>query len=297
MKIGITGATGFIGTHIVGMALEQGCEVIGFTRNPLKKIPGCIETRNFSPGEKVNVDGCGAIIHLAGENVFGLWTSQKKRRIRDSRTLGTRQLTDAILASASPPRVFVSGSAIGFYGDTGEREVDEDSPSGDGFLADVCKAWEAEAVRARGKNVRVILLRTSLVLGKNGGPLRIMAPLFRAGLGGVLGSGRQWMSWIHIDDIAALALSALRDERIEGPLNAVAPQPVRNADFTRALDRAVHRPAFFKVPAFVLKTALGDFSHELLDSKRIVSKRATAVGFTHRFPSLDSALAEICAQR
>ena len=293
MKIGVTGATGFIGTRIIAMARERDHEIIGLTRNPALEIPGCIETRKFSADEKVDVSGCDAIIHLAGENVFGLWTAEKKRRIRDSRILGTRQLADAILVSANPPRVLVSSSAIGFYGDTGEREADEDSPSGDGFLADVSRTWEAEAVRVSEKNVRVVLLRTSLVLGRNGGALRIMAPLFRAGLGGVLGSGQQWMSWIHLDDEAALALFAVENAAVSGPLNAVAPQPVRNADFTRVLARAVHRHAFFKVPAFVLKNTLGGFSHELLDSKRILPKRAIATGFTHQFPTLDTALVDI----
>lgn len=293
MKIGVTGATGFIGSRIVEMARERGHSVVGFTRDPRRQIPGCVETRKFSPDEKMDVGGCDAIIHLAGESVFGLWTASKKKRIRESRTLGTRHLVDAMLASADPPRVLVSGSAIGFYGDTGENEADEDSPHGSGFFAEICRDWEAEALRAREKNVRVVLLRTPLVLGRNGGAMRVMTPVFRAGLGGALGSGRQWMAWIHLDDEAALALSAVENSSIQGPLNAVAPEPVRNADFTGAFARAVHRPAFFRVPAFVLKTALRDFSHELLDNKRIVPKRALAAGFTHRFPSLDPALAEI----
>lgn len=293
MRIGITGATGFIGSRVVELALKQGHAPIGFTRDPRHEIAGCAGTRKFSPDEKVNVEDCDAIIHFAGENVFGLWTTEKKRRIRESRVFGTRHLVDAILASANPPRVFVSGSAIGFYGDTGENETDENSAPGNGFLADVTQAWEAEALRAREKNVRVVLLRTALVLGRNGGAMRKMTSLFRVGLGGRLGSGRQWMSWIHLDDEAALALFAAQNDRMEGPLNAVAPLPVRNADFTGALARAAHRPEFFNVPAFVLKTVLGDFSRELLDNKRIVPKRALAAGFVHRFPWLDTALAEI----
>lgn len=296
MKIGITGATGFIGARIIQLARERGHEMAGFTRNPERGIPGCVETRRFSPDEKVDVSGCEAIIHLAGEPVFGLWTDGKRRRIRESRVLGTRHLVDAIMASASPPRVLVGGSAIGFYGDTGESEVDETSPAGSGFLAEVTQSWEAEALRAREKNVRVVLLRTSVVLGAGGGALRAMLPFFRMGLGGRLGPGKQWMSWIHIDDEAALTLHAVEQQGIEGPLNAVAPRPCRNEEFTRTLAGAVHRPAFFHAPAFLLKAALGDFSHELLDSKRIISKHAAASGFTYRFPSLDTALAGIAAR-
>jgi uncharacterized protein (TIGR01777 family) len=293
MKLGITGATGFIGARIAAMAARRGHEVIGFTRNPARGIPGCVEARKFSPGEKLDITGCEALIHLAGEPVFGLWTPEKRRRIRDSRVLGTRCVVDAILSSKNPPRVLVSSSAIGFHGDTGENETDEDSPAGRGFLADVCKEWEAEELRAGQNNARLVLLRTSVVLGPRGGAMSPMFPAFRAGLGGKLGSGRQWMAWIHLDDVAALALHTLEHEGISGPLEAVAPRPCRNQEFTAALARAVHRPAFFRVPALLLKSALGDFSHELLDSKRIVSKRIAATGFTHRFPSLDAALADI----
>ena len=295
MKIGITGATGFVGTHIIELAQKKGHTVIGFTRNPSRKIPGCAETRKFSLDEKMNIAECEAIIHLAGEPVFGLWTKGKRRRIRESRTLGTRHLVDAILGSANPPRVLVSSSAIGLYGDTGENEADEDSPAGNGFLADVTQAWENEALRAREKNVRVVLRRTSVVLGRTGGALRAMLPLFRAGLGGNLGPGSQWMSWIHLDDEAALALFAVDHENLEGSLNSVAPQPCRNADFTAALARVLHRPAFFNVPSFILKAVLGDFSRELLESKRIVSRHAAAAGFMHRFSSIDAALADILA--
>jgi uncharacterized protein (TIGR01777 family) len=292
MKIGITGATGFIGARIIGLAREKGHTMVGFTRDPSRTVPGCIETRKFSYDEKVNVDGCDAIIHLAGEPVFGLWTRAKRRRIRDSRILGTRRIMEAIAGSPNPPHTLISGSAIGYYGDTGDTEVDENSPQGTGFLADVVNDWEHEALHwplssARANQplptlanpLRVVTLRTSIVLGPNHGALRPMLPIFRAGLGGPLGSGRQWMSWIHIDDEAALTLFALENDSITGPLNAAAPLPCRNADFTKSLARAVHRPAFFRVPAFLLKTLLGDFSRELLDSKRVLPSRALAAGF------------------
>ena len=290
MNIGITGASGFIGRRFSALARERGHRVIGFSRDASRKIAGCSETRSFQTGDRPDLAGCEALIHLAGENVFGCWTREKKRRILESRQWGTRRLVDAILASANPPRVLVSGSAIGFYGDTGENVTGDDSPAGVGFLAETVQIWEREALRAREKNVRVVLLRTGIVLGNKGGALGMLAPLFRAGLGGRTGSGRQWMSWIHLDDIAALALFAAETQALDGPVNAVAPEPVRNADFTRQLASALHRPAFFPAPALVLKAVLGDFSRELLDSKRIVPQRALAAGFYHRFPTLESAL-------
>ena len=293
MNIGITGASGFIGRRLVELAGGGGHRITGFSRDAARKIPGCAETRVFRPDQPPDISGCDVLVHLAGENVFGFWTREKKRRILESRQLGTRRLVDAILASANPPRALVSGSAIGFYGDTGEAATDEASPSGVGFLAETTQIWEREALRAREKNVRVVLLRTGIVLGKNGGALRVMAPLFSAGLGGKTGSGAQWMSWIHLDDIAALALFAAENESVEGPVNGVAPDPVRNADFTRILAAALHRPAFFPAPALLLKSFLGEFSRELLDSKRILPSRALAAGFHHRFPALDGALADI----
>ncbi|MGB8353478.1 MAG: TIGR01777 family oxidoreductase, partial [Chthoniobacteraceae bacterium] len=256
MKIGITGATGFIGTRIIGLAREKGHAMVGFTRDPSRTVPDCIETRKFSHGEKPNIEGCDAIIHLAGEPVFGLWTRAKRRRIRESRILGTRRIMEAIASSPKPPHTLISGSAIGYYGDTGDTEVDESSPQGTGFLAEVVKEWENEALHSpltsgRANQplptltnpLRIVTLRTSIVLGPDHGALRPMLPIFRAGLGGPLGSGRQWMSWIHIDDQAALTLFALENNSITGPLNAAAPHPIRNSDFTKSLARALHRPA------------------------------------------------------
>lgn len=293
LKIGITGATGFIGRRIAELAAERGHEVIAFSRSAPSIRSSDARLRPFRLDEPIDLSGCDALIHLAGESVFGLWTEEKKRRIRGSRTRGTRHLVDAILASERPPPVLVSGSAIGFYGDTGETIVDEDSPPGTGFLAEVTQAWEAEALRAQDRGVRVVLLRTSVVLGKQGGALEKMVPIFRRGLGGRLGSGRQWMSWIHIDDIAELAFFAVENERVAGPLNGCAPEPVRNNAFTKSLARALHRPALFPAPKFVLKSLLGEFSHELLDSKRIVPARTLACGFAHRFSNLDDALASV----
>ena len=287
MNIGITGATGFIGRKIIDLALRRGHEVIAFTRDPRNSIPGC-EIRPFSIDQPPNIRGCEALIHLAGESVVGLWTPAKKRRIVESRLLGTRRIVEAINATNEKPEVFLSGSAIGFYGNRGDEELSETAPGGQGFLAETTQAWEAEALLA--KDVRRITLRTSIVLGNHGGALRTLAPIFKLALGGPLGDGRQWMSWIHLHDLARLALFAIENLQVHGPLNGSAPWPVRNAEFTQTLAKTLRRPAFFRVPASLLRLALGDFSHELLDSKRVVPSSALDHGFPFEFSELSPAL-------
>jgi len=289
MNLGITGAGGFIGKAIIDSALRRGHEVIAFTRRPQRSIPGCT-MREFSLERPPDVSGCDAIIHLAGEPVVGLWTAAKKRRIVESRVQGTRRIVEAIATSAQKPEVLVSGSAIGIYGDAGDRELTEESPRGTGFLADTVAAWEAEALKLEG--VRTVLLRTSLVLGRGGGALRPMEPIFRAALGGPFGDGQQWMSWIHLEDEVRLALFAVENLDLHGPLNAATPWPARNTDFTQTLAKVVHRPAIFRVPAFALR-ALGEFSHELLDSKRVLPAAALEHGFGFRFPELEPALKDL----
>ncbi|MDP9292268.1 MAG: TIGR01777 family oxidoreductase [Verrucomicrobiota bacterium] len=293
MKIGITGATGFIGTRLIELAAQRGHTLIGFTREPKNKVRGCAETRAFRPNEAVNLTGCEAVVHLAGERIVGLWTPRKKRRILNSRQFATRHLVNAILTSSLPPRILVSGSGVGFYGDTGERVADETAAAGDGFLANVCKNWEAEAQRAEEKNLRVVLIRTGHVLGARGGLIAAMRPVFRAALGGNLGSGEQWTPWIHVDDEARLILFALENENVRGPLNATAPNPCRNADFTQALADAVHRPALFSVPAPILKIALGGLGKAMVSSQRVVPKKAIDSGFSFEFPTLSKAIADI----
>ncbi|MHA3773724.1 TIGR01777 family oxidoreductase [Verrucomicrobiota bacterium sgz303538] len=290
MNIGLTGATGFIGRKIVDLALRRGHEIIAFSRSPERGIPGC-EMRRFSLEEAPDISGCDALIHLAGESVVGLWTASKKERIRSSRVLGTRRVVEAINSSANPPEVFVCGSAIGFYGDSGDTELTENASAGDNFLAETVQLWEAEATKTR-SDTRVVLLRTGVVLGKEGGAIPAMTPAFRAGLGGPIGNGRQYMSWIHLEDEAMLALFALENLDIRGPLNATAPWPVRNEEFAQLLAKTLRRPAFFRAPAFAIRM-LGEFSHELLDSKRVVPAVATEHGFRFRFPELEPALKDL----
>jgi len=239
------------------------------------------------PKKVPDFSDCDAIVHLCGESVIGLWTTQKKRRIRESRLIGTRLLAEGIKAMKKRPEALISSSAIGFYGDSGDSALTETSPAGTGFLAETCVEWEREALCAPAE--RTVLLRTGLVLDAKGGALSVMAPLFRLGLGGILSDGTQWMSWIHIDDLVGMILFSVENSDISGPVNGTAPWPERNRDFTRMLAGQLRRPALFHVPAFALRV-LGDFSRELLDSKKVLPEVATAHGFPFRFPELAPAL-------
>lgn len=288
MKIGITGATGLIGGRVRELAVERGHETVSFTRSP-ESVPAANgEARKFSTAEPLDLGGLDAIVHLAGESILGLWTPPKKRRILKSRVAGTCAIVDALRGAANGPSIFVCGSAIGFYGDTGESVATEASPAGTGFLAEVAEAWEAEATRADG--VRTTIVRTGFVLARDAGAMALVTPVFRAGLGGKLGSGQQWMSCVHVDDVAGLILHAVENSEVSGPLNAVLPEPVRNLDFTRAVAAAVHRPAILPAPEIALKIALGQLSHLLLDSQRVVPERTVASGYTFHYANLASAL-------
>ena len=290
MNIGLTGASGFLGGRILDLALRRGHEIIAFSRRPERAIPGCT-MRAFSLDAPPNITGCEALIHLAAESPIGLWTAAKKRRIAETRVLGTRRVVEAIAAASVKPEVLVNGSAIGFYGDRGEEELTEGLPPGRGFLAETVQAWEGEAAVA--KDIRVVLLRTALVFGRKGGAWPLMSLPFRFGLGAQLGDGRQWMSWIHLEDVAQLALFAVENLDLRGPVNAAAPWPVRNADFTRLLARRLHRPVFVRAPAFLLRAVLGDFSQEILDSKRVLPALACEHGFGFQFPEIDAALKDL----
>ena len=285
MKVGITGVSGFIGSRVVARCGVRGIEVVGFSRNP------GAGARRFELTSVPDISGLDAIVNLAGESILGLWTKEKKRRIRESRVLGTRRLVEAIAKAPRPPGVLVNASAIGFYGDTGEKEVDEFSASGKGFLADVCREWEAEAARATSYGVRVVFVRIGFVLGK-GGALKLLQPLFQLGLGGKLGSGRQWMSGVHVEDVAGMIVWALENERLQGPVNAVMPEPFRNTDFTRELARCVTRPAILPAPAFALRLAFGELAGSMLGSTRVIPRVAPDAGYAYQFATLPSALAE-----
>jgi uncharacterized protein (TIGR01777 family) len=240
------------------------------------------------------LDGTDAVVHLAGEPIFGgLPTRARRERMWTSRIDSTQSLVQRIaeLPSSGRPRTLVCASAVGFYGDRGEEELTEDAASGAGFLADLCVAWEEAARRAEQLGLRVVRLRFGVVLSRAGGALPVLTRAFRLGLGGRIGSGQQWFSWVHLEDAVALGLRALEDARLGGPLNVVSPEPVRNADFTRALARALRRPALLPAPAFAVRLALRELSAELLGSRRVLPARAQALGHHFAFPHLPSALA------
>ena len=234
-----------------------------------------------------------AVVHLAGESVAGLWTADKRRRIEESRQRGTRALVRAMAAVEPRPKVLVSASAVGYYGDPGEGEVTEAHPPGDGFLAGVCREWEEEAERATEAGQRVVRLRIGLVLGAEGGTLGAMLPAFKAGLGGKIGSGRQLWPWIRVDDLVSLIRRALDDESFAGVYNAVAPSPVPQRELAKELASILHRPAFLPAPAFALRAVLGDFADEMLLSREVVPRRALDAGFAFRFPELGPALRDL----
>lgn len=291
MIIGITGGTGFIGHAVRRAAEARGDSPILFSRRARSG------RRLFSLSEPLDVSGCDGLVHLAGESILGLWTREKRRRILASRVEGTRRLVEGIAAAPVKPRVLVSASAIGFYGDTGNAAVDEDSPAGSGFLSEVAQAWEAEASKAESLGVRVVRIRIGFVLGRDGGAMNLIKPLFRLGLGGRLGSGSQWMSCIEVEDLASIVMECLHNDAIKGPVNAVMPEPVPNCEFTVSAARAAHRPALFPAPAFALRLALGDLSHLMLDSQKVLPKRLMETGFSYRFASVSSAMEEVFRQR
>jgi len=293
----VTGASGLLGRRLVRAWGEERTVVVG--RDPARLA------KTFPRARAVGWDGASllapdalegvdVVLHLAGEPVAeGRWTDAKKARIRDSRVAGTRAVVESIAAAAAPPRVLVSASAVGYYGDRGDEVLDEDSAPGDDFLAEVCRAWESEAARAGALGCRVVSLRIGIVLAEDGGALERMTTVFKAGVGGKLGSGKQWFPWIHADDVVGLFQLAATTESLSGALNATAPQPVTNAELTKALAHALGRVAFLPAPAFALRLALGEMASAVLASQRAVPKRALAAGYVFRFTDLAAALAAV----
>jgi len=296
MKFIVSGGTGFIGRQIVDLLRAHGHYVGIYTRNPGSAPRTDIATYMWDPLSGPPTDdslnGMDAVLHLAGEPVAQRWNDASKERIRASRVEGTRHLVDVISRVRHKPKVLVSASAIGFYGDRGEEILTEEAGPGKTFLAGVCRAWEAEADRAAWAGVRVVKIRIGFVLGKGGGAMAQFGPLFKLGLGGRLGSGKQWMPWVHAQDVAKLFMFAAENE-VSGVLNGVAPNAVRNSEFTKALGEAVHRPAIFPAPPFVLKLVAGDVAQQLLDSGRVVPAATERAGFKFDFPEIRPALADI----
>ncbi|MGV9939272.1 TIGR01777 family oxidoreductase [Streptomyces sp. NPDC003401] len=290
-RIAVAGASGLIGSALVRSLAADGHEVVRLVRHAPR---GSDEVR-WDP-ERGQVDaaglaGCSAVVNLAGAGVGDhRWTDEYKRRIHDSRVHGTTALAEAVASLDERPRVFVSGSAMGYYGETGDRVVDEDAPAGRGFLPELCVKWEAAAEPARAAGVRTVFPRTGLVVSRGGGAWGRLFPLFRAGLGGRMGDGRQYWSYIALHDEVAAIRHLLDRDDLSGPFNLTAPEPLTNREVTAAMGRVLHRPTLFSVPAPVLRGVLGEMAGDVLGSARVVPKRLLESGFTFAFPGIEDAL-------
>lgn len=285
MRIVITGATGFIGKHVIPTLQQAGHEIVTLGRSASANYRWDLTT---SPPPEA-FENAGAVIHLAGEPVAQKWTPEAKQRIRDSRVLGTERLIQALSVTRNRPQTFIASSAVGYYGDRKDEELPETAPPGRGFLADVCKQWEAKADLAAALGMRVVKVRTGIVLGPDGGALAKMLPQFRMGAGGRLGNGRQWMPWIHIDDIVGIYRHAL-EGTASGPLNGAAPGIVRNEDFAYSLGQALNRPARLAIPKFILKWVVGEMADVLVASQRMIPRATEESGYQFRHPDLAAAL-------
>lgn len=295
--VAITGASGFIGRALTAVLRAGGHNVIALSRQPgSTRFPSGIETRRFDYRETTPnaeaLSGADAVVNLSGESIGGRWTRWKKRAIAESRIDGTNYLVASLAQCARRPRVLVSASAVGYYGSRGDTALDEKEGPGRDFLADLCVRWESAASAAEGLGIRTVTPRFGVALG-HGGALDAMKLPFLLGIGGPLGSGRQYLSWIHVDDLASLCTFAIENPHLSGPVNAVVPQAVTNAEFSHALGAALRRPSFMPTPAFALRIALGEFAETLLGSERVVPAVAQAAGFKWLHPRLDAALSAI----
>jgi len=301
LQVTITGATGLIGRRLVSELQEQGTHVRVLSRDPARAAES-FRGAGAEPVEVVRWDplserapaqalaGCDAVVHLAGEPVAQRWSTRAKEAIRASRVIGTRNLVAGLQDCDPRPRMLLSGSAIGYYGPHGEEPLDEDAPAGQDFLAQVCSDWEDEASKASQLGMRVAMLRTGVVLDPGGGALAKMLPAFRLGVGGAVAGGRQYISWIHRDDLVGIIRAALADERWSGPVNGTAPEPCSNGEFSRELGRALHRPSLLPVPGAALRVLYGEMAEIVTTGARVVPAKALVLGYRFRHPELAGAL-------
>lgn len=300
MRVLISGATGFIGRALCRHLVGKDDEVWVLSRRPAQALASLEgigraftwDAASYEPAAEA-FEGVDAVVNLTGEPVVGLWTKAKREAIRASRVDSTQLLVAAMAKLDKRPKTLISASAIGYYGEKGEADVTEESAPASDFLGRVAVAWEAAALRAELRGVRVVCLRTGIILGPGGGALQAMLLPFKLGVGGPLGSGRQWWSWVALEDVIGLIDFALRAPEVEGALNVTAPRPVRQKDFAKTLGRVLHRPAFMRAPALVLKLALGEFSTELLSSKKVLPREAERLGYRFQFSNLQDCLAHI----
>lgn len=299
MNILITGGTGFVGTYLTSRLVREGYRVTVMTRS-LKEIgqahPG-ISHLQADPTQKGpwqgKVKDFDAIINLAGASIFKKWTAEYKKLIRESRMRTTQNIVEGLPSNPNHSMTFFSTSAVGYYGFHGDEELIEDSPPGNDFLARLAIDWEAEALKAREKGVRVMITRFGIVLGEKGGALGQMVPLFKKFIGGPIGSGKQWFSWVHIKDLAEAFLFLIKHPDISGPANLCAPHPVRNKDLAKALGRILHRPSFMPAPGFMIKLILGEFGSVTLEGQRVIPRKLVTSGFTFQYPDIETALLDI----
>ncbi|WP_425281842.1 TIGR01777 family oxidoreductase [Streptomyces ficellus] len=291
-RVAVTGSSGLIGTALVRSLRADGHEVVRLVRRPARSGDEVEWDPRRQYVDAAGLAGCDAVVHLAGAGVGERrWTEAYKKEIRDSRVLGTAAIAEAVASLDVPPKVLLCGTALGYYGDTGSRAVDETAPAGDGFLPSVCVEWEEAAAAAEEAGIRVAYARTGLVVAREGGAWGRLFPLFRAGLGGRLGDGEQYWSFISLHDEVAALRHILDTESLAGPVNLTAPDPVTNREVTAAMGRVLRRPAFLHVPAPALRVALGDFASDVLGSQRVLPTRLLGSGFRFAFPTIDTAIA------
>jgi uncharacterized protein (TIGR01777 family) len=300
LRATVTGATGLLGSRLLPRLLDNGVEVTVLSRDPesarARLAPPAREVEILrwdplaEPAPTHALQGRDAVVHLCGENVAQRWSARAKRAIRDSRIVSTRNLIAGFAQADTRPRALLCASAVGYYGAAGEEPLDEDSPAGAGFLAGVCAEWEREAQRASELGARVVSVRIGIVLDGSGGALERMLTPFRLGLGGPIAGGRHYMPWVHQEDLVGIISAALADERFSGPVNATAPEPVTNAEFSRTLGRVLRRPAFVPLPAFALRAMFGEMSSLLTAGARVMPAKALVLGYAFAHPQLDGAL-------
>jgi len=292
-RILVSGVSGTIGEALIPSLKTNGCAVARLVRRPAANA----EEISWDPSKPLDpsaVSGFDAVIHLAGESIFGRWSSEKKKKIRNSRVNGTLNLATALAEAEKKPAVFLCGSAIGYYGNRGDEPLREESAPGNGFLAEVCQQWEEATMPAVQADIRTVHLRTGIVLSPNGGALKAMLFPFRLGLGGRTGDGRQWMSWIDIRDWVGAIRQILKNDLIQGPVNMVAPKPLRNAEFAQTLASVLSRPAIFPMPAFAARTVFGEMGEELLlSSQKVEPAKLIASGYPFRFRELRTSLEDL----